>query len=310
MSESENPLQLLCGVEVAGWRLDQFVVSQLEVSRSAVQDWIKSERVLLEGRPAKPSSKIKAGQRVEVSVPPLAPAVPQPDPTIGLDVLYEDEHLLALNKPRGLVVHPAVGNPDKTLVNALLAHCGDWSGIGGVSRPGIVHRLDKETSGVMVVAKHDQAHQALSQQFSQRTVVKLYHALVWGVPQPRRGRINQPLGRHPQDRLRMACLATGKPAMTDYEVVRALGSEHALVELHLHTGRTHQIRVHLAWLGYPIVADPVYGRPGNTFSLRGQALHSSRLELSHPVDGRLLTLQAPLPEDMETASRMMSGAIL
>lgn len=308
--DNDSSIELVCSSEHVGWRLDLFVVSQLEVSRAAVQDWIKSDRVLIAGRPAKASSKLKLGQKIEVSIPPLAPAVPQPDPSISIEVLFEDEHILALNKPRGLVVHPAPGNPDKTLVNGLLAHCSDWSGIGGVSRPGIVHRLDKETSGVMVVAKHDQAHQALSQQFSERNVVKIYRALVWGVPQPRRGRINQPLGRHPGDRLRMACVPTGKPAVTDYEVVQTFAETHSLVELQLHTGRTHQIRVHLTWLGYPIVGDPVYGKSGGAFGMQGQALHSSRLEVAHPGDGRPLIFQAPMPLDMTTLVERLAGTTL
>lgn len=295
------PLEFVTPDDAAGSRLDQYLASQLEASRSIVQDWIKNGLVLLGGRPAKASTKLKAGQCLQVHRPPLIAAEPLPDASIPLEVLFEDEHLLVLNKQRGLVVHPAVGNPDKTLVNALLAHCSDWSGIGGVSRPGIVHRLDKETSGVMVVAKHDQAHQHLSEQFSARTVMKLYHALVWGVPSPRRGRINQPIARHPQDRLRMACIATGKPAITDYEVTEVLTDRNASVELRLHTGRTHQIRVHLTWLGFPIVGDPVYGRKGESFGLQGQALHSHRLELDHPTDGRRLEFVAPWPDDMRAA---------
>ena len=297
----EPPVEFDILPDTAGGRLDQFVSSQLEASRNIVQDWIKGGLVVVDGKPAKPSLKLKSGQKLVVHRPVLAPADPLPDPTIPLQILFEDEHLLVLNKQRGLVVHPAVGNPDKTLVNALLAHCTDWSGIGGVSRPGIVHRLDKETSGVMVVAKHDQAHRGLCEQFSARTVVKIYHALVWGVPQPRRGRINQPLARHPQDRLRMACLPTGKPAVTDYEVTEVLGEKNAVLELRLHTGRTHQIRVHLTWLGFPIIGDQVYGRRGESLGLQGQALHSHRLEFAHPIDGRPLEFLAPWPEDMSFA---------
>lgn len=308
MSREETaPVELTCDQFSVGMRLDQFLASRLEASRSALQDWIKDERVLLDGRSCKPSQKLKLNQKIQVWIPPVISAVPLPDPSIELDLVFEDEHMVVVNKPRGLVVHPAPGNPDKTLVNALLAHCNDWSGIGGVSRPGIVHRLDKDTSGLMVVAKHDAAHQALSQQFAQRSVIKIYLALVHGIAQPKRGRINQPLARHPKDRLRMACLDGGKPALTDYEVLRPLGGSHSLLELRLHTGRTHQIRVHLAWLGYPIVADPIYGRSGPTFGLTGQALHSTRLALSHPVDGRQLEFHAEMPPDMALAVDAMSA---
>ena len=303
--ENGESFTLTVEEERAGTRLDQYLAGLLEYSRSLLQDWIKAGRVHLDGKPAKPSSKLKAGQRIDISVPPLAPAEPLPDPTIPLDVVYEDEHLMVVNKQRGLVVHPATGNPEGTLVNALLAHSTHWSGIRGVSRPGIVHRLDKDTSGLIMVAKTDQAHLGLQQQFQERTVLKIYQALVWGVPHPRHGRVNQPLARNPRDRLRMAVLDTGREAVSDYEVLEVLGREHALVEVTLHTGRTHQIRVHLAWLGFPVVGDPLYGRPRAAFGVAGQALHCLRLGFQHPVQGDRLELEAPLPPDFQAARAAM-----
>jgi 23S rRNA pseudouridine1911/1915/1917 synthase len=303
----EESLALRVEESWTGCRLDQFLASRLEFSRSLLQDWIKQGRAELEGRAARASSKLKPGQRIVLRVPPLAPAEPQPDPGIPLDVLLEDEHLLVINKQRGLVVHPAPGNPDGTLVNALLAHCRDWPGIGGVERPGIVHRLDKDTSGLMVVAKSDAALTRLQAQFQERTVLKVYLALVWGVPHPRRGRINQPLARHPHDRIRMAVVATGRSAVTDYEVKEVLDSDNALVEVRLHSGRTHQIRVHLSWLGFPLVGDPIYGKRRAFAGLSGQALHSWTLGFEHPILGRRLELTAPPPADFEGARIALGG---
>lgn len=302
----EGPLCLRVGPDGVGMRLDAYLAGQLEFSRSLLQDWIKAGRVKLDGKAAKPSSRLKGEPTILLEVPPLAPAEPVADPTIPLSVLYEDQHLLVLDKQRGLVVHPAVGNPDGTLVNALLAHCQTWSGIRGVSRPGIVHRLDKHTSGLMVVAKSDAAHLGLQQQFQERSVLKIYSALVWGVPHPLTGRIDQPLGRDPRDRLKMAVIPSGKSALSDYRTLEAYGHDHAFVEVHLHTGRTHQIRVHLAWSGYPVVGDPVYGRIRSSYGLSGQALHCSRLGITHPLSGQPLEFQAPLPTDFLEARRQMS----
>ena len=284
--------------EHEGLRLDLFLVQQMpERSRSLLQDWIEAGRVLLDGRAGKASAKLKPAQEVLVEIPELTPAVPQAE-NIPLDILYEDEHLLVLNKARGLVVHPAVSNHSGTLVNALLGHCKDLSGIRGVEKPGIVHRLDKDTSGLMVVAKNDPAHLGLTHQFQQRLVQKFYQAVVHGRPQPSRGRVEQPIGRHPVDRVRMAVNPRGKTAITDYEVVRSCG-DYSLVEMQIHTGRTHQIRVHLTWLGFPIVGDPLYGRRSNPFSIEGQALHCFRLGFRHPVEHKALEFSAAAPPDMQ-----------
>lgn len=305
--ESSEILEIQVDEGYQGGRLDQFLAARLDYSRSLIQDWIKTGRILVDSRQVKASSKLKQGQEILIEVPPLEPAEPLPDPTIPLDVVFEDEHLIVINKQRGLVVHPGIGNPDGTLVNALLAHSADWSGIRGVLKPGIVHRLDKNTSGLMVAAKHDQSCIGLQNQFRDRLVHKVYLALVWGRPHPKRGRINQPIARNPNDRIKMAVVAGGKKAVSDYEVLEELGQEHALVEVLLHTGRTHQIRVHLAWLGFPIVADTLYGRPRQDFGLSGQALHCTRLGFSHPVGGQNLEFEVSPPDDFAEAHRQMAG---
>ncbi|MGE0495238.1 MAG: RluA family pseudouridine synthase [Vulcanimicrobiota bacterium] len=292
-------LELEVEPESAGLRLDVYLAGRLEYSRSLLQDWIRDARVVLGGKPTKASTKVKAGQQVLVEVPPLEPADPVPDPTIPLEVIYEDESILVINKQRGLVVHPAIGNPDGTLVNALLAHETTWSGIRGVQKPGIVHRLDKNTTGLMVTAKNDRAHVGLQNQFRDRMVLKVYRALVHGVPSPREGRIHQPIGRHVVDRTRMAVLPTGKPAFSDYKVLEVFEEDYAYVEVHIHTGRTHQIRVHMAWLGHQIVGDPMYGRRKNPFGLVGQALHCFRLGFVHPTRGDSLEFTCDLPEDFQ-----------
>lgn len=257
------------------------------------------------------SRRVKQGQQYNVTVPASAPALPQPQ-DIPLSIIYEDAHLLVIDKPAGMVVHPAAGNHDGTLVNALLHHCGaDLSGIGGVRRPGIVHRLDKDTSGLIVVAKNDKAHQGLSAQFADRSLSRTYQAVVWGVPNPRAGEIVGNIGRHPSDRKRMAVLERGgKPAITRYATLRPLGLAAALVECKLLTGRTHQIRVHMTHIGHPLVGDQVYGRirPGRTRgvsegqkqALNGfprQALHAAAIEFIHPATGEKRRFETVLPDD-------------
>lgn len=303
--ESSEILELTVDDGFDGVRLDLFLSGRLDYSRTVIQEWIKDGRVLVDFRQVKASAKVRPEQNILIEVPPLPPTEPEPDPTIPLDVVYEDEHILVLNKQRGLVVHPGIGNPDGTLVNALLAHGKEWSGVRGPQKPGIVHRLDKNTSGLIVTAKHDQASVGLQNQFRAREVHKVYRALVWGVPHPKRGRIHQPLARSPRDRIKMAVVAGGKTAISDYEVVEELGTDNALVEMIIHTGRTHQIRVHLAWLGFPVVADTLYGRPRQTFGLCGQALHCRLLGFHHPVGGRELEFECPPPEDFVTAYEAM-----
>lgn len=298
----------------SGERLDRALAAAVpSLTRSRVKALIESRRVALEdGRTIEePSRKVKSGERFVVDIPPAEPAEPEPQ-AIHFDILYEDDDVLVLDKPAGLVVHPAPGNPDRTLVNALLAHCGDsLSGIGGVRRPGIVHRLDKDTSGVMVVAKNDMAHQALARLFAAHDLTRIYQALVWGAPRPQTGVIEAAIGRHPVDRKRMTVRRSGgRRALTEYWVERSFGPPLApvasLVGARLGTGRTHQVRVHLAHLGCPVIGDPVYGRksrnatlPASFSPLERQALHASVLEFRHPRTGQVLRFASEMPQDMK-----------
>ncbi len=288
-------------VERGGERLDRYLAARLpELSRSAIQRLIAEEAVRVDGAPVRPSRKVRAGERVEVHIPAPRPATAAPEP-IPLDILYEDKAILVINKPAGMVVHPGAGTRSGTLVNAVLAHCPDLQGIGGEVRPGIVHRLDKETSGVIVVAKTEKALRELQRQFKARTVSKRYLALLIGaLPQPR-GFIEAPIGRHRIHRHRMAVVANGKEARTRWEVVRRLrdeaGRPYTLVEVALLTGRTHQIRVHFSWLGYPLVGDKVYGPRRQPLPASRQALHARSLSFHHPLTGEPMLFEAPLPED-------------
>ena len=311
----------IAGDADVGDRLDRAIASWLPgLSRSRAKALIEDGLVtLLVGEKratlADASRKVKAGETVEIEVPPSAPAIPQAQ-AIDLTILHEDADLIVLDKPAGLVVHPAPGNPDRTLVNALLAHCGDsLSGIGGVRRPGIVHRLDKDTSGVMVVAKNDRAHHALSEQFQVHSIERAYRAVVHGVPLPPVGTIEGNIGRHRTDRKRMAVVASGgKPATTRYRVLERFGDPArpiaSLVEAELLTGRTHQVRVHLAHRGHPLIGDPVYGRGraarGAAIPPFGrQALHAFRLGFVHPRDGSAQRFESPLPQDFDSLLQIL-----
>jgi 23S rRNA pseudouridine1911/1915/1917 synthase len=298
----------------AGERLDR-VLSRLlpALSRSQAKRLIEAGRVTLGGAAFRdPALKVRAGQAFIVLLPAPEDAVPAAQ-AIALDVRFEDAHLIVVDKPAGLVVHPAPGNPEGTLVNALLAHCGaSLSGIGGVRRPGIVHRLDKDTSGLIVAAKTEAAHQALSRDFAARRIERTYLALVWGVPAPAAGEVVGNIGRSPIDRKKMAVVGAGrgKPAVTRYRVLRVFGGVAALVECRLATGRTHQIRVHLTHIGHPPIGDPVYGgRAGREARRAGdlgtriaafprQALHANRLGFQHPATGEQIRFDSPLPADM------------
>ena len=294
--------------EAAGQRLDAYLASATELTRSAAVRLIEEGQVTLGGKPANKKDKVKVGDEVMVSLPEPEPdeAIPQ---DIPLDIVYEDEDILVVNKPCGMVVHPAAGNPDGTLVNAILYHCGDsLSGIGGVIRPGIVHRIDKDTSGLLVVAKNDAAHLALSEQLKVHRVRRVYHAIAIGNLREETGTVDAPIGRHPTDRKKMAVLrgadAHSRDAVTHYRVLeRFAGMCH--VECKLETGRTHQIRVHMASLGHPLLGDPVYGGANHRFCeshpalIHGQCLHAAELSLIHPTSGEEMHFEAPLPEDME-----------
>ena len=294
-------------------RLDRFLADALPAfSRTRLQALIAEGRVDCAGATvANASRRVKSGERYRVIEPPTAPTRPRPQ-AISLKVVYEDADLIVVDKPAGLVVHPAPGNPDRTLVNALIAHCGaSLSGIGGEARPGIVHRLDKDTSGLIVAAKNDLAHRALAKQFAEHSLDRAYRAVVWGVPAPRQGTLVGSIGRNPKNRKKMAVLrAGGKRAATHYRVVRAVGTYAALIECRLATGRTHQIRVHLAAAGHPVVGDPVYGadarrlkRTDDAFraavaALGRQALHATRLGFEHPRTGERLSFESPLPPEI------------
>lgn len=320
------PLRLDAGPDAAGARLDQWLTLRLGggFSRSRVQALIRQGAVTLDGKPvADPGRKLRSGETVEINLPEPEPAEPQGE-DIPLDILYEDDELIVINKPAGLVVHPGAGNWTGTLVNALIHHCGDsLSGIGGVRRPGIVHRLDKETSGVMVAAKTDRAHKALSGAFAdhglESQLERAYIALVWGSPERNTGIVDAPLGRA-ADRVRRAVVPEGRAdarhAVTHYTVLERFGGEKAsalasLVECRLETGRTHQIRVHMAHIGHPVIGDQDYGQAFRTKANRlpeplktmakdfpRQALHAKLLAFSHPVTGEMMRFEAPMPADM------------
>ena len=306
--------------EQGGQRLDAFLAKTLPgLSRARLQALIRDGQVQVDGAAiADPARRVKVGERVEVTLPAPVAATPRAQP-LPLDLLFEDEHLVVLAKPAGLVVHPAAGHADGTLVNALLAHCGDsLSGVGGVRRPGIVHRLDKDVSGVLVVAKHDRAHIGLAAQFSLHTVERVYEAIVWGLPGGPTGRIDRPLGRDPRDRKRMAVVQGGKRAVTRWRVLAAAGTRAARLAIALETGRTHQIRVHLASIGHPIVGDRVYGRQppkGLPEGLRAElrrlervVLHARELGFTHPVTGARLHFSRPAPDLFDQImERLRSG---
>lgn len=305
---SADSLGLTVSEGEAGLRLDQFLARRTDYSRSRLSRWLKAGQVRVNGVLREASYRVRAGEEVALAVPPPEPTelVPEPRP---LDILYEDDHLLVVNKPPGLVVHPGAGHRGGTLLNALLAHCPELALVGDVSRPGLVHRLDKDTSGLLVVAKSAAAHAELVRQFQARTVDKTYLALVWGRLREAEGEIAGEIGRHPSQRQKMSARPRrGKPAVTTWRVLKELPGPLTLVELSPKTGRTHQLRVHLAALGHPVVGDATYGGGASRFQglprLAGvrklvtrQLLHAWRLSFTHPATGARLHFEASLPED-------------
>lgn len=276
-------------------RIDSFIAENTDISRSRAVKLIEAGEVILNGKATNKKASLKVGDRVEINLPDAVPIDAKAE-EIPLDILYEDSDLLVVNKPKGMVVHPAAGNYEGTLVNALLAHCGDsLSGIGGVMRPGILHRIDKNTSGLLMVAKNDNAHQHLAAQIKEHSFVREYEAVVYGNLKNDSGTVNQPIGRHPVKRKQMAVVYTNsKPAVTHYEVIaRYNGFTH--VRCKLETGRTHQIRVHMAFLGHPIAGDEVYGPKKVIKELSGQCLHAKKLGFIHP-NGKYLEFESDLPE--------------
>jgi 23S rRNA pseudouridine1911/1915/1917 synthase len=311
--------------ETAGQRIDKALSFHLpQFSRARLQALMEQGFVTgNDGEPADtPSRKVRAGDEFTIAVPPAEEATPKAQ-DIPLDIVYEDDDLLVINKSPDMVVHPAAGNHDGTLVNALLAHCGDTlSGIGGIKRPGIVHRLDKETSGLMVVAKNDAAHKGLSEQLASRKLKRVYHAIVWGIPSPAQGCVQTQIGRSKTNRQKMAVLKDGgREAITDYKTLKTFGLVASLVECRLQTGRTHQIRVHMAHKLHWLVGDPVYAKPAQASFLKlnkaseiltehmlsfgRQALHAAELEFIHPIGKNRISLKAPQPPDMQTLLELL-----
>ena len=292
-----EPLILQTASEDAGKRLDAWLAEQTELTRSAVQKLMEEGRVTAAGKPLAKNTRLTGGETVSVELPEpeTVDIVPQ---NIPLDVVYEDEDVIVVNKPKGLVVHPAPGHPDGTLVNALLYHCGEsLSGIGGQKRPGIVHRIDRDTSGLIIAAKNDAAHLALAAQLADHTLARTYECLAVGNFREDSGTVDAPIGRHPVDRKRMAVVRQGgREAVTHWEVIaRYPGVTH--LRCRLETGRTHQIRVHLAYIGHPILGDTVYGAKKPVAGLTGQCLHAVGLRFIHPRTGEPVELTCPLPEE-------------
>jgi 23S rRNA pseudouridine1911/1915/1917 synthase len=288
--------------EQRGQRLDVFLKATLgpDISRSRLQHLIEAGRVEVKGKTAKAALKLTGNEEIIVQVPP-----PEPLEVIAenwpLSVVYEDDYLLVIDKPAGVVVHPAPGHRQGTLVNALLAHCdGQLPGIGGMLRPGIVHRLDKDTSGLLVVAKNEAAHHGLTAALKARTVRRRYLCLVHDRIKPDQGTIDAPIGRHPKLRFKMAVVPDGRPARTHFTVLERLES-YTYLKVTLETGRTHQIRVHLAFIGHPVVGDPLYGRRQGNLGLKRQFLHAAELGFVHPITGEKLEFASPLPEELSRA---------
>ena len=319
--EGLHQVEVLAGDD--GTRLDRLLADALEdLSRSRIKPLIKDGLVALDGLAVTdPARRVRAGETYEVTVPDATPDEPEPE-NIPLDILFEDEHLIVLNKPAGMVVHPAAGNWSGTLVNALLHHCRDsLSGIGGVKRPGIVHRIDKDTSGLMVAAKNDAAHQGLAALFAAHNIERRYRAVVWARVYPAAGEIRESIGRDPHNRKRMAVVTQGgKPAATRYQLEENFADIAGLVRCELETGRTHQIRVHMAHIGHALVGDPLYSRPKRSrlsklpenrqeiiHAFPRQALHAEILGFVHPVTDKRLIFEIDLPSDMRGLITALRG---
>lgn len=291
--------------EEGGLRADVWLAARVEaLSRSAAARLLEEGRVTRNGKPLAKRDRLTPGETVEVLLPDPTPAEVGPE-DIPLDVVYEDEDVIVVNKPKGLVVHPAPGHPDGTLVNALLHHCGDsLSGIGGELRPGIVHRIDRDTSGLIIAAKNDLAHQRLAAQLQDHTLARVYQCIVVGGLREDAGTVDAPIGRHPTDRKKMAVVAGGRSAVTHWRVLERFPG-FTYVECRLETGRTHQIRVHMAYIGHPILGDTVYGNKRAVPGLQGQCLHAVGLQFRHPRTGGLVELTCPLPEEFEARLRKL-----
>ena len=294
-------------VDLNDVRLDAYIAKlKNDISRTMIQKLIEEGNILVNGKSKKISYKVQLGDEIELNIP-KAKEIELKAENIPVEVVYEDDDIIVVNKPKGMVVHPANGNPDGTLVNAIMAMCKDsLSGIGGEIRPGIVHRLDKDTSGLLIVAKNDTAHINMSNQIKNREVKKIYIALVRGVVSENEATINMPIGRSTKDRKKMAVRKDGKEAVTHFKVLRRY-RKYTLLEVKIDTGRTHQIRVHMAEIGHPVVGDMVYSNGKNEFGIEGQMLHAKSLDFKHPITGKQMHLEAELPEYFEKVLEQLNN---
>ncbi|MCQ2735832.1 MAG: RluA family pseudouridine synthase [bacterium] len=283
-------------LEADGARADVFLAEKAGISRSRVKKLMDEGRITVNGLPASPSKKLKAGDLAEAELPEPESIEASPE-NIPIDIMYQDSSIAVINKPRGMSVHPGAGRSGGTLVNALLFHIKDLSGIGGSVRPGIVHRLDMNTSGIIVIAKNDASHERLSQMFERREIKKEYFAIAHGTPDSSLHEIDAPIGRHPNNRLKMAVAAHGRPSLTLWRA-ESIFRNASFIHVWPKTGRTHQIRVHLAYAGYPIMGDFLYGAPPNQWGASVQMLHAGRISFAHPETGKLMEFESPLPDDM------------
>lgn len=296
---------LVCSQE-ENMRLDVFLSKCFQdKSRSYIQNVIEDNLVEVNGKAKKSNYKIKSGDNIEITIPdPVNLNIQSED--IPLDILYEDKDVIVVNKPQGMIVHPAPGVYEGTLVNALLNHCNDLSGINGVTRPGIVHRIDKDTSGILVVAKNDNSHNKLAKQLKDHSMTREYIALVEGVVKLDEGTVDEPIARHPKDKIKMAVCVNGKRAITHYKVIKRFKS-NTLIKCILETGRTHQIRVHMAYIGHPLVGDPVYGYKKQRFKLGGQLLHAEKLGFIHPATGKYIEFETEIPDYFKKVIKVLDN---
>ena len=301
-------MRIIINEEQQGKRVDGVISAYTtELSRNTVQRLIEEEQIKVNGNKIKPSYKTNLNDEVDINIPKAKEINLKPQ-NIPLEILYEDNDIIVINKPKGMVVHPANGNPDGTLVNAIMAKCKDsLSGIGGEIRPGIVHRLDKNTSGVIIVAKNDKAHIKLSEDLKNHKIKKTYIALVRGIIKENEATINMPIDRSKQDRKKMAVDKNGKEAITHFKVLKRYNEKYTLLEINIETGRTHQIRVHLSHIGYPIIGDDTYSNGKNEWGVIGQCLHAKSLKFEHPITGKEMLIEAELPEYFQKILENLEG---